>query len=41
MSEPGSLPPRPNLRRLRDEAKRRRKAGEFPSLALAQLASAR
>ena len=36
MSEPRSLPPRPNLRYLRDEAKRRRKAGEFPSLALAQ-----
>ena len=29
MSEPRSLPPRPDLRRLRDEAKRRRKAGEF------------
>ena len=41
MSEPRSLPPRPDLRRLRDEAKRRRKAGEFPSLALAQLAVAR
>jgi hypothetical protein len=41
MSEPRSLPPRPNLRYLRDEAKRRRKAGEFPSLALAQLALAR
>jgi hypothetical protein len=41
MSEPRSLPPRPNLRHLRDEAKRRRKAGEFPSLALAQLALAR
>jgi ankyrin repeat protein len=35
------LPPRPDLRHLRDEAKRRRKAGEFPSLALAQLAIAR
>ncbi len=35
------MPPRPNLRRLRDEAKRRREAGEFPSLALAQLALAR
>ncbi len=41
MSEPGSLPPRPSLRRLRDEAKRRCKAGEFPSIALAQLAVAR
>src|SRR5579875_2946450 len=36
-----SLPPRPDLRHLRDEAKRRRKAGEFSSLALAQLAIAR
>jgi len=35
-----TLPPRPDLRHLRDEAKRRRKAGEFPSLALAQLAVA-
>jgi ankyrin repeat protein len=41
MSEPRSLPPRPDLRHLRDEAKRRRKAGEFPSLALAQLGIAR
>ncbi len=41
MSEPRSLPPRPDLRHLRDEAKRRRKAGEFPSIALAQLALAR
>jgi ankyrin repeat protein len=41
MSEPRSLPPRPDLRHLRDEAKRRRKTGEFPSLALAQLAIAR
>jgi hypothetical protein len=41
MSEPRSLPPRPDLRRLRDEAKRRRREGEFPSLALAQLAVAR
>jgi len=41
MSKPRSLPPRPNLRYLRDEAKRRRKAGEFPSLAVAQLALAR
>ena len=41
MSEPRFLPSRPDLRHLRDEAKRRRKAGEFPSLALAQLAVAR
>lgn len=41
MSEPRSLPPRPDLRHLREEAKRRRKAGEFPSIALAQLAVAR
>jgi ankyrin repeat protein len=41
MSEPRSLPARPDLRRLRDDAKRRRKRGEFPSLALAQLAVAR
>ena len=41
MSEPRSLPVRPDLRWLRDQAKRRRKAGEFPSLALAQLAVAR
>jgi ankyrin repeat protein len=41
MSEPRSLPQRPNLRYLRDEAKRRRKAGEFPSIAVAQLALAR
>ena len=41
MSEPRSLPSRPDLRHLRDEAKRRRKAGEFPSIALAQLALAR
>jgi hypothetical protein len=41
MSEPRTLPSRPDLRRLRDEAKRRRKAGEFPSIALAQLAVAR
>jgi ankyrin repeat protein len=41
MSEPRSLPARPNLRRLRDQAKRRRKDGEFPSLASAQLAVAR
>lgn len=41
MSEPRSLPPRPDLRHLRDEARRRRKAGEFPSIALARLAIAR
>jgi len=41
MSEPRSLPHRPDLRHLRDEAKRRRKAGEFSSIALAQLAIAR
>jgi hypothetical protein len=41
MSEPRSLPSRPDLRHLRDEAKGRRKAGEYPTLALAQLAVAR
>jgi ankyrin repeat protein len=41
MSEPRSLPPRPDLRHLRDEAKRRRGAGEFQSLSHAQLAIAR
>ncbi len=41
MSEPRFLPSRPDLRHLRDEAKRRRRGGEFPSLALAQLAIAR
>ena len=41
MSEARSLPPCPDLRHLRDEAKRRRRSGEFPSLALAQLAVAR
>jgi len=41
MSEPRSLPSRPHLRHLREEAKRRRTAGEFPSLALAQPALAR
>ena len=41
MSELRSLPAHPDLRHLRDEAKRRRKAGEFPSIALAQLAVAR
>ncbi|MBV8990250.1 MAG: hypothetical protein JO372_17000 [Solirubrobacterales bacterium] len=41
MSEPRVLPPRPDLRRLREEAKRGRRTGEFPSLALAQVAIAR
>ena len=41
MSEPRSLPSRPDLRHLRQEAKLRRKQGEFPSIALAQLAVAR
>ena len=41
MSEPRALPSRPDLRHLREEAKRRRKAGEFTSIALAQLAVAR
>jgi len=36
-----SLPPQPDLRWLRDEAKARRRNGEFPSLALAHLAIAR
>ena len=36
-----SLPSRPDLRWLRDEAKARRRAGEFSSLALAHLAIAR
>lgn len=36
-----SLPSRPDLRWLRDEAKARKRASEFPSLALAQLAIAR
>jgi ankyrin repeat protein len=36
-----SLPPRPDLRWLRDEAKTRRRNGEFPSPALAHLAMAR
>ena len=40
MSEPRSLPPRPDLRHLHDEAKALRKAGEFRTLALAQLAIA-
>jgi ankyrin repeat protein len=41
MSGIRSLPARPDLRRLRDEAKARRRSGEFPTLALAQLAIAR
>ncbi len=41
MSEPRSLPSRPDLRRLRDQAKDRRRSGEFSSLALAQHAVAR
>jgi ankyrin repeat protein len=41
MSDRRSLPDRPDLRHLRDEAKARRRAGEFPTLALAQLAIAR
>jgi len=40
MSEQRSLPSRPDLRRLRADAKARRKTGEFPSLALAQHALA-
>ncbi len=36
-----SLPPRPDLRWLRDQAKARRRSGEFASLALAHLAIAR
>jgi ankyrin repeat protein len=41
MSKPRSLPSRPDLNQLRDEAKRRHAAGEFRSIALAQLAIAR
>jgi ankyrin repeat protein len=41
MSERRVLPDRPDLRRLRGEAKSRRRAGEFPTLALAHLAIAR
>src|ERR1700735_2714857 len=41
MSDRRSLPDRPSLRHLRDEAKARRRAGEFPTLSLAQLAVAR
>lgn len=40
-SAPRSLPPRPDLRRLKDEAKRRTRAGEFAALSDAQLAVAR
>jgi hypothetical protein len=41
VSHPRSLPVRPDLSELRDEAKRRCAAGEFRSIALAQLAIAR
>src|SRR5262245_50822403 len=42
MSEPSrTLPSRPELRRLRDEAKSRRRSGEFTTLAAAQYAIAR
>jgi ankyrin repeat protein len=41
MSDHRSLPSRPDLRHLRDEAKARRRAGEFASLSLAHLAIAR
>jgi ankyrin repeat protein len=41
MSDRRSLPDRPSLRYLRDEAKARRRAGEFTTLALAQLQIAR
>jgi ankyrin repeat protein len=41
MSDRRSLPARPSLRHLRDEAKARRRAGEFSSLSLAHLAIAR
>jgi ankyrin repeat protein len=41
MSQLRALPPHPDLCQLRDEAKRRRKAGEFPTLALAHLSLAR
>jgi ankyrin repeat protein len=40
-SQSRSLPARPDLGRLRDEAKRRQRSGEFPTLALAQVALAR
>jgi ankyrin repeat protein len=41
MSDRRSLPDHPSLRRLRDEAKTRRRSGEFPSLSFAHLAIAR
>jgi ankyrin repeat protein len=41
MSDRRPLPDHPSLRHLRDEAKARRRAGEFPSLSLAHLAIAR
>jgi hypothetical protein len=41
MSDRRVLPARPDLRRLRDEAKARRRTNEFPTLARAQLAIAR
>jgi ankyrin repeat protein len=41
MSDVRPLPDRPDLRRLRDEAKQRKRAGEFDSLAAAQLTVAR
>jgi ankyrin repeat protein len=41
MSDRRILPALPDLRRLRDEAKARRRSGEFPSLALAHLEIAR
>jgi ankyrin repeat protein len=41
MPDSRSLPARPDLRRLRDEGKERRRSGEFPTLALAHLAIAR
>src|ERR1700722_1652115 len=40
MSDRRILPARPDIRRLRDEAKARRRSGEFPSLSLAHLAIA-
>jgi hypothetical protein len=41
MSESRSLPSSPDLDHLREEARRRRRAGEFPSIAIAQLTLAR
>jgi hypothetical protein len=38
---PRTLGPRPDLRRLRDEAKQRRRQGEFATLAIAHFAIAR